>query len=483
MEKTALNLNLQPKQETVFHTEANEILFGGAAGGGKSHLLRLIAIYFALSVSNIQIYLFRRMVTDLERNHVYGVGSLTDLLSPLIDIGFVKYHQQKKIFIFNNGSNIHLCHVKNDMSVQRFQGPEIHVLLMDELTHFTEYQYRFLRGRTRLGGLTIPAGMNMKLPLIVNASNPGSIGHNWVKKTFVSCAPAGELYQAPDEEGGRLRIFIRSLLEDNLVLKYNDPDYESRLMGLGNPELVKAMRWGDWDIVAGGALDDVWSSKCILPPFRIPSSWRVDRSFDWGSTHPFSVGWWALTDGSEVKLPGNKIFAPPPKTLIRIHEWYGCNPKRSNVGLRMSPGAIAKGIVEKERKLKKTLVSGPIHPGPADNQIRDVREDDVPTIEKNMSSHGVRWTRSDKSPGSRIVGLSLLRERLFETKRDIPEEPAIYFFNTCLKTIELLPTMPRDELNIEDVDTDAEDHIYDEVRYRVLAASPSAKSIQLGTTT
>lgn len=474
-----VDLKIQPKQLHVFATKANEILFGGAAGGGKSHLLRLIAIFFAVKIPNIQIYLFRRMVTDLERNHVYGVGSLTDMLSTFMDNNLVRYQSQRKIFTFKNGSNIHLCHVKNDASVQRFQGPEIHILLMDELTHFTEYQYRFLRSRSRLGGLVIPEEFKDKLPLIVNASNPGSVGHNWVKKTFVSCAPAGEYYKAPEDEGGRLRIFIRSLLEDNLILKYNDPDYESRLMGLGNPELVKAMRWGDWDIVAGGALDDVWSSKCIIKPFNIPPQWRVDRSFDWGSSHPFSVGWWALSDGTEITYPDGSVFCPPPKTLIRIGEWYGCHEKRSNEGVRLSPSSIAEGILYREKVLKNTIVSGQIFPGPADNQIRDVRENDVPTIEKRMASSGIRWTESDKSPGSRIVGLSLLRERLAETKKDTPENPAIYFFNTCLKSIELLPTLPRDENNIEDVDTDSEDHIYDEVRYRVLAATPMARKINL----
>lgn len=479
-----IDLYLQPKQTLVFQSLAQEILFGGAAGGGKSHLLRVIAIYYALIVPGIQIYLFRRQVSDLEKNHIYGSGSLLVLLCDYLEQGQVKYNSQKKSISFFNGSIIHLNHLKNDLDLVRFQGVEIHILLIDELTHFTEKQYRFLRSRTRLGDLSIKSfDAKQKLPLIIGASNPGSIGHVWVKRTFISFNEPGEIKKSSKKEGGRTRQFIPSRLEDNYILLKNDPDYEDRLSGLGDPLLVKAMREGNWDIVVGGALDDVWSEiKIKLPTFNIPPSWKLDRSFDWGSTHPFSVGWWAESDGSEAKLSDGSTFCPPPRSLIRIAEWYGTREIGSNQGLRYSPKQIAVGILEKEAYLRKSgIISSVINAGPADNQIRDNVRSDVKTIEKSMAEYGVKWQKSDKTPGSRINGLTLLRQRLLETKKDHPENPALYICSCCKDAFSVLPVLPRDPTKVEDVDTKSEDHIYDEIRYRVLKADSEAMSINIST--
>ncbi|MCG8043779.1 MAG: terminase family protein [Candidatus Thiodiazotropha endolucinida] len=489
-----IELSLQEKQTVAFTTEANEVLFGGAAGGGKSHLLRVLALFFAFEIPGVQIYLFRRMVDDLEKNHLYGPGGFLNLLSDFIERKKCKYNAQKKTFFFENKSQIFLCYLKNNKDLMRYQGAEIHILLIDELTHFLENQYRYLRGRTRLGGLIVPdkfipreegppLPFKAKLPLVVGASNPGSIGHNWVKRTFVKFAPPQKVVQTSDDEGGRKRTFIPSLLKDNQILEKNDPDYRKRLAGLGDPALVKAMLEGDWDIVSGGAFDDVWSYDLIIEPFPIPASWRIDRSLDWGSSRPFSVGWWALTDGTEVELPTGRTFCPPAKSLIRIHEWYGAKKNVSNTGLRLPSSQVAEGIKERERRLKKLkIISGKIFPGPADNSIRDTGDEETPSVEDVMKRYGVKWSKSNKKPGSRIVGLELLRQRMIETKKPYPELPAIYFFNTCLHTIEILPGLPRDETNPEDVDTDSEDHIYDEIRYRVLATANEATSIRLRTT-
>lgn len=478
-----IDLHLQPKQTLVFKSTAQEILFGGAAGGGKSHLLRVIAIYYALMVDGIQIYLFRRQVSDLEKNHIYGSGSLLVLLKNYLEKGRVKYNAQNKTIKFYNGSIIHLNHLKNDLDLVRFQGVEIHILLIDELTHFTERQYRFLRSRTRLGDLSVPKEIKERLPLIIGASNPGSIGHVWVKRTFITPVEAGKIKKSTKKEGGRTRQFIPSRLEDNYILLKNDPDYEDRLSGLGDPMLVKAMREGNWDIVVGGALDDVWSEDHIrLPVFNVPSGWKLDRSFDWGSTHPFSVGWWAESDGTEATLPDGSIFCPPPRSLIRIDEWYGTREIGSNEGLRYSPKQIAEGILEKEASLRIAgRIKSAVKPGPADNQIRDMTRSDVKTIEKAMREHGVTWEKSDKTPGSRVNGLTLLRQRLLEAKKDHPENPAIYFCSNCTDSFSVLPVLPRDPTKVEDVDTKSEDHIYDEIRYRILKSDVNAMSIKIST--
>lgn len=476
-----INLSLHRRQTQAFLSPATEILYGGAAGGGKSHLMRAVAILLCTEISGLQVYLFRRLSDDLYKNHMEGAGGFLAVLAPWFEAKRVKYNGSKNYLEFWNGSKIWLSHCQHEKDMMKYQGPEIHVLLIDELTHFSEKIYRFLRGRCRLGGLEIPEKYKNKLPLILAGSNPGGVGHNWVKRMFVDNADAMECVRMSKAEGGLVRQFIPALLEDNPTLLENDPDYEDRLEGLGDETLVKAMRAGDWNIVSGGALDDVWSDQLKLPRFKIPKSWRVDRSFDWGSTHPFSVGWWAEADGTEVELDTG-VFCPPKGSLIRIHEWYGCKKLGTNEGLKLSATEIAEGIVEREESLLKEgwIETKPLA-GPADNQIRNVVEKDVPTIEQKMAAAGVRWKKSDKSPGSRVNGLELLRDRMKEAKKDMPESPAIYFMSHCRAAISTLPTLPRDEKKPTDVDTAAEDHAYDEIRYRTLAAKRGAMSTKMGT--
>jgi hypothetical protein len=263
-------------------------------------------------------------------------------------------------------------------------------------------------------------------------------------------------------------------------------------------------------------MDDVWNKAVhVLPRFRIPKSWYVDRSFDWGSSHPFCVGWWAEANGEEAEMLecvhcGYKVefhqkkdhdfeakkFCPAKGSLIKLNEWYGTQGIGTNKGLRLSATMIALGIREREiAMLKEHWLARQPWPGPADNQIRDVREDDVDTIEKKMADKGVRWQTSDKSAGSRKNGLELMRERLLASmlragmKFDFldldaceisAEDPGIYFMENCLGTITTLPALPRDEENLDDVDSESEDHPYDETRYRVLkSANRAARKINV----
>lgn len=477
-----VNLNLHPQQTVAFQSPATEILYGGAAGGGKSHLMRSVAVILCSEVPGLQVYLFRRLSDDLYKNHMEGAGGFFSMLSPWFQAGLVRFNASKNYLVFWNDAKVWLSHCQYEKDLVKYQGPEIHVLLIDELTHFSEKMYRFLRNRVRLGGLSVPEKYKDKLPLILCGSNPGGEGHNWVKRSFPDLLAPLDIKRMPKKEGGMNRQYIPAKLEDNPTLLNNDPDYVDRLEGLGDPALVKAMKDGDWNIVAGGALDDVWSSRLILPRFPIPLSWRIDRSFDWGSSHPFSVGWWAQSDGTEVELPDGSIFCPPAGSLIQITEWYGARDIGSNDGLKLSSEAIAKGISNIDRLLRQNgWIRSNVNPGPADNQIRNVTDKSVPTIEKKMRDNGVTWTKSDKSPGSRVIGLELLRTRMVESGKDLPEHPAIYFMENCRASISTLPTLKRDENKREDVDTNTEDHVYDMVRYRVLATARNAKQINMET--
>lgn len=272
----------------------------------------------------------------------------------------------------------------------------------------------------------------------------------------------------PDEDGGMLRQYIPAKMQDNPTLMLNDPSYRLKLKGLGRADLVKAMEDGDWNIVAGGALDDVWREEVlVVPRFKVPAGWRLDRSLDWGSAKPFSVGWWAEADGTEATLPDGTKFCPVKGSLVRVGEWYGSPEVGSNVGLRLGSREVARGIKEREEVLRGGgWIAREVNPGPADNAIWTKDDDSSDSTGKIMASEGVHWTPSDKSPGSRKVGLQLVRDRMIQSAKK--EGPGIYFMAHCGAACSTLPVLPRDLKDPEDVDSSSEDHVYDEVRYRVL---------------
>ena len=467
----ALTLELHERQSQAFESPATEILYGGAAGGGKSHLLRVLAISLCYAIPGLQVYLFRRTHPDLYKNHMEGPTSFPVLLAGWVEDGYAKINYSKN-YIDIGTSRIHLCHCQYEKDVYKYQGAEIHVLLMDELTHFSRPQYAFIRSRVRLGGLEVPEPYRGRLPRILCASNPGGVGHNWVKAEFVDPAPESEPWRAEKRDGGMLRQFIPALLEDNPTLMQNDPDYADRLEGLGNPELVRAMRTGDWDIVAGGMFDDVWDrSVHVLEPFDIPRSWRIDRSYDWGSSKPFSVGWWAEADGTEATLKDGSTWAPPPGTIIRIAEWYGWNG-RANEGLKLTADQIAEGGVQREKDMGWR---GRVEPGPGDMPTPAPGEASMRDVFK---AKGFAFTEPRKASGSRENGWAKMREMLRAAMQTPQEEPGLFVFNTCTDGfIRTVPTLPRSERKPDDVDTDAEDHTADETRYRITAPSYSVGTI------
>jgi len=459
-----MKVNLHHKQTQAQYSPATEILFGGAAGPGKSHLLRVAAIEWALDIPHLQIYLFRRTFPDLWKNHMEGPSGFPSLLAEFMEKGLCKINYSKNYIEFKNGSKIMLCHLQYEKDLYNYQGAEIHVLLMDELTQFSEEMYRYLRGRVRMIGVKVPEEHTGKFPRIISGSNPGGLGHSWVKRTFIDDKLPMSCYRQSKKEGGMLRQFIPARMDDNPDLMRDDPNYGDRLEGLGNKDLVRAYKEGDWDIVAGGIIDDLWNrDKHILPALiDVPSSWTIDRSFDWGSSKPFSVGWWAETDGTPAVFADGKERHFPRGTLIRLHEWYGWNGE-PNTGCKMLSVEIARGILKKEEMMR---LKGRVKAGPADSSIYD--DVDGKSIAGEMSLAGVRWEKANKKAGSRVQGWELLRQRLTASLPDRPEDPGLYVTELCTHFIRTMPVLPRDKKKPDDVDSDAEDHIADEVRYRCL---------------
>jgi hypothetical protein len=420
--------------------------------------MRSAAILWSVQIPGLQTYIFRRTFDELYKNHMEGPGSFPLLLAEWVNAKLVTINHSSHTIRFWNGSTIFLCHCQHEKDVYSYKGAEIHVLMPDELTQFTSLMYRFLRSRMRLGSLAVPSPLQGLFPRVIAGSNPGDIGHNWVKADFVDNAPEGQIKQMAKKDGGMRRQFIRAILEDNPTL--DAEDYSGKLEGLADPALVRAMLLGDWNIVAGGMFDDLWKPAIhVIKPFKIPSSWQLDRAFDWGSSKPFSVGWWAESDGTTA--PNGITY--PRETLFRVEEWYGWNG-RPNEGCKMSNTEIAKGIKQREQER-----GWKAQPGPADSSIYDT--DRGRSIADEMADAGVQWTKADKTPGSRKNGWERMRVLLENSAKYPKEKPGLYIFDHCLQFIRTIPTLPRDKKKTDDVDTAAEDHVADEARYRVLNVS------------
>jgi hypothetical protein len=443
-----VDIKLEPKQSIAFTTPATEVLYGGAAGGMKSYTLRTSGIRWCLEVPGIQVYLFRRTLTDLRDNHLRGPSSLHVMLGDHIKSGHVKYRSVENEFEFWNGSVFHLCYCDSENDVEKYRGAEIHVLLIDELTHFSEYQYRFLRSRVRVTGLPIPKQYKPRLPRIETASNPGSIGHAWVKRTFISPKPEQEIWRTPSDEGGMLRQFIPSKLTENPYLMRDDPNYADRLRGMGSDDLVRAILDGDWNIIAGQAFEKLTKAKHCIDPFEPPDDWLTFGSLDWGSSAPFSFGAWCVSNGDE--LQDHRKY--PRGALIRYDEWYGYGGK-PNEGLRMEVGEVASGIKSRFPRKFAYIV--------ADNSMWDV--DGGPSLAEQMNRKGVILRRADKS---RLIGYQEVRSRIIGNE----DGPQLYATKNCHHGFwRTMPDLVMDERHIEDVDTHQEDHCYDEVRYACMS--------------
>jgi len=440
LKKAELDIHLHEKQSLAFNSTATEILYGGAAGGGKSHLMRIASIIWASEIAGLQIYLFRRVRDDLSKNHMEGPNGYRQLLSSWIDAKFIEIVGEE--IRFWNGSKIYLCHCKDERDRFKYQGAEIHVLLVDELTHFSEVIYRFLRGRVRCIGLEIPEKYKGQFPRIVAGSNPGNIGHIWVKRAFIDGVVPLEVRHMPDSEGGMLRQFIPARLDDNPSMTTDDPLYRQRLRGLGSQALVKAMEEGDWNIIEGAYFDCWNTEKHVIEPFEMPDHWLRARSFDWGSASPFSCGWWAVV-GEEFEKNG-KTFQRG--SVIRYREWYGATPEGK--GLKMDVEDIADGILQRTHEHIDYSV--------ADTSIFD--EDGGPSKAERMARRGLVFRRADKR---RIPGWDSFRRRLIGDENG----PMAFWFNTCVNSINHLPALQHDDHRPEDVRTDSDDHEADETRY------------------
>ena len=427
--------NSEP-QRLLLQCGVFEVFFGGARGGGKTDGMlgewgQHAAMYGAAAIG----LMVRRSSTQL----LETIKRAGEIFGPLGG----KMTTKPDILIMPNGARLNFRFLERDQDAENYQGHSYTRLYVEEAGNFPSPAPIFKLFATLRSGKGVPCRVRL-------TGNPGGPGHHWLKSRYIDPAPLG-MSLITDPETGRDRVYIPSRVADNVHL---GADYVANLRMSGSPELVRAWLEGDWDVIAGAYFPEWDRERHVVAARSLPKYWHRFRSLDWGSARPFSVGWWAVSDGELDDFPRG--------ALIRYREWYGTTGQ-PNVGLRLTAEEVADGIVEREAH---DLPSGDVMSGVADPAI--FASDGGPSIGDRMATRGVFFNRADNKrvAGSGAMGgWDQVRARL---KGD-GERPALYVFDHCIHLIRTLPMLQHDPDRPEDVDTDQEDHAPDECRYACMS--------------
>lgn len=428
------------RQKCFMERGEYEVLYGGAAGGGKSDALIIEALR-QVDNPNYRAIIFRKTFPQCRELILKSLKFYKQAFPR------AKYNSTSHIWTFPSGAMIIFGSMPNRDSYLQYQGHEYAYIGFDELTHFTQEEYEYLISRNRSSDPEVRCYMRA-------TANPGGIGHGWVKDRFITAMPpnttANQVLTVTAPDGREIKRittkrFVPSSVFDNPMLR--DTNYVTNLAML--PEAKRrALLYGDWDSFTGQVFTE-WRNNPdgyktrkqthVIEPFEIPSHWRRYRSFDFGYAKPFAVQWWAVDTDGRVYL---------------YRQLYGCTDT-PNEGVKWEPKKIAREIlrIEDEQEKGNTII------GIADPSIWDKSRGSDGTVINMMEAEGIFF---DKGKNDRISGKMQLHYRLAFDEKGFP---MMYVFNTCRQFIRTLPNLIYDNVRVEDIDTTQEDHDYDACRY------------------
>ena len=420
-----------PQTEFLAASE-REVFYGGARGGGKSYAMLVDPLRYC-SRPHHRALLIRRTMPELR-----DLISKSQLLYSKAYPG-AKWREQEKEWRFPSGAKIEFGYAENMTDVLRYQGQSYTWIGIDELPQYPSPDiYNFLRSSLR--------SVDKDIPVYLRATgNPGNIGSQWVKEMFVDPAEPNSAFEikidTPVGVKTITRRFIPAKLQDNPYLMQTD-DYYAMLASL--PDIQrKQFLDGDWDAYEDSAFPEFSKTTHVVEPFEIPKGWYKFRAADWGYSSPACVLWFAVDYNNNLWL---------------YRELYTS---------KVTADIFARQVLE--------LESGEyIQYGVLDSSTWAKRGDVGPSIAETMIQQGCRWRQSDRSPKSRISGKLEIHKRLLVNDK----EPGLRVFKNCRNLIRTMSTLPTDKKNPEDVDTNAEDHAYDALRYGCMSRPMHPKYAQ-----
>ena len=430
-------------QTDFLASSEREVLYGGAAGGGKSFAM-LADPLRGLNDPNFSGLLVRHTTEEL-RELIQKSQELYPKAIPNI-----KWSERKSQWTSPRGGRLWMSYLDRDLDVMRYQGQAFNWIGFDEMTQWaTPFAWDYMRSRLR--SVDPALGLYMR-----GTTNPGGAGHQWVKKTFIDPAPPNKPFWATNIETGEVitfpkghskegqplfkRRFIPAKLFDNPYLS-DTGDYEAMLLSLPEQQRKQLLE-GDWDVAEGAAFPEFNRRIHTVEPYKIPSSWTKFRACDYGYGSFSAVVWFAVT---------------PSEQLVVYRELHVS---------KVLAVDLADMILEAEKD------DGGIRYGVLDSSLWHKRGDTGPSLAEQMVQRGCRFRPSDRSKGSRVSGKNELHRRL--QVDEFTEEPRLVFFNNCVECVSQIPTLPLDKKNPEDVDTNALDHMYDAIRYGIMTRPRSS---------
>ncbi len=429
------NIIFQPNdgpQTQFLAAPEREVFYGGARGGGKSYAMLIDPLRYC-DKANHRALLIRRSMPEL-RDMINHSQRLYGQAYP-----GAKWREQEKEWRFPSGARIEFGYAENLTDVLRYQGQSYTWIGIDELPQYpTPEIYNFLRSSLRSVDPDIPVYMRA-------TGNPGNVGSLWVKEMFVDPSEPNKAFDVHiDTIAGRKSItrrFIPAKLQDNPYLMQTD-DYMIMLSSL--PEVQrKQFLEGDWSAFENSAFPEFDMSVHVVQPFDIPSNWLRFRTCDWGYSSAACVLWIAVDFDNNF--------------------WV----YREHYTQRVTADIFARQVMEKEHNEY-------IRYGILDSSTWAKRGDAGPSIAETMIREGCKWRPSDRSPRSRVAGKLELHRLL--TKDLDTGQPKLKVFSNCTNLVRTMPMLPVDKNNPEDVDTHAEDHAYDALRYGVMSRTVHPKS-------
>ncbi len=462
--KVVIDYEAHPRQAAAHTTYADELLYGGAAGGGKSRFARMEALAFALEVPGSATLILRRSFPDLNR-----AGGMIPQLRMEVPKGLGRYDTTSRIWTLKNGSTIELGYLARDPDVTNYQGAEYQLIIIDEVTQQTEFRYTYLLSRLRASNnIALRMAQLGYRPRMIATGNPGGVGHGWVKTRFIDPAPANTVFRvAPTLEDPTpgTRVFIPAKVTDNPSV---DETYINRLNALPDDDR-RALRDGDWDVYQGQRFRGFRRDIHVIDPEDLPLSLGGlvrGVGVDYGLDAPFAAMWGALLADNllvvyrELYTPG--LTAQQQAELIRDSEAPGERDERRPLPVFLDPSTWARSPHHPTAKAVGTQTVGQLEdadappPGSIAAAYRDVLGNEVV-----------------KARNDRLASVGLIADMLRVRKDNLPR---ILIYSTCRNLIRTLPTLPRDPKRPEDVDTHAEDHAYDALRYLAMGLAGSGKA-------